>query len=69
MSNLEKLLKEKYNISETESIEASQSLVDLFKILHKIDTRLQREQSIQAIPTRTKSKINKKSNEYNGSKY
>jgi hypothetical protein len=64
MSNLEKLLKEKYNISETESIEASQSLIDLFKILHKIDTRLQK-QSTQEIP-QIKTKINKETNEYHG---
>lgn len=45
--SLEKLLKEKYNISEAESIQASRYLVDLFKILYQVDSRQKQEELIQ----------------------
>jgi hypothetical protein len=47
MSNLEKLLKEKYNLSESESNQASRYLVNLFKIFHQVDTRQKQEELIK----------------------
>ncbi len=47
MSKLEELLKEKYNISEAESKESTQCLIDLFKIFHQIDSRQKQENLIQ----------------------
>ncbi len=47
MSNLEKLLKEKYNIPENESNQASRCLVGLFKIFYQVDSRQKQEGSIQ----------------------
>lgn len=47
MSNLEKLLKQKYNISEGESNQASRYLVDLFKIFYQVDSRQKQEQLIK----------------------
>jgi len=44
---LSKLLKEKYNISEEESREASSVLIGFFKELQKIDTRLEQEKLIE----------------------
>ena len=44
MSNLEKLLKEKYNLSESESSNASRNLVGFFELLLKIDSRQKQEQ-------------------------
>jgi hypothetical protein len=41
--SLEKLLKEKYNISEAESNQASRHLVDLFKIFYQVDSRLEQK--------------------------
>ncbi len=45
--SLEKLLKEKYNISEAESNQASRCLVDLFKILYQVDSRQKQEELIK----------------------
>lgn len=45
--SLEKLLKEKYNISESESNQASRYLVDLFKIFYQVDSRQTQEQPIK----------------------
>jgi hypothetical protein len=45
--SLEKLLKEKYNISEAESNQASKRLVDLFKIFYQVDSRQKQEKLIE----------------------
>ncbi len=47
MSKLEKLLKEKYNLSESESREAGGVLIGFFKELQKINTRLEQEKLIK----------------------
>jgi hypothetical protein len=45
--SLEKLLKEKYNISESESNQASRYLVDLFKIFYQVNLRQKQEELIK----------------------
>jgi len=45
--SLEKLLKEKYNISENESNQASRYLVNLFKIFYQVDSRQKQEELIK----------------------
>ena len=47
MSNLEKLLIEKYHIPESESNQASRYLVDLFKIFYQVDSRPKQEALIK----------------------
>jgi hypothetical protein len=45
--SLEKLLKEKYNIPESESNQASRCLVNLFKIFDQVDSRQKQEELIK----------------------
>jgi len=45
--SLEKLLQEKYNLSESESREAGGVLIGFFKELQKINTRLEQEELIK----------------------
>ncbi len=47
MSTLDKLLKEKYNIAESESNQAARCLVDLFRIFYHVDARQKQETLIK----------------------
>lgn len=69
MSQLNQTIKALYKdtLTDGEVELAKDNLLGFFKLLQEIDTRLQREQSIQNIPTRTKpSKSNEQNNEYHG---